>query len=114
MRARGRRLRSVSFASVALVIGAAGVRAQTPTYAPPARQIAAAVSPLPLPLRANATVFGYDASGKFVTLRRGSNDMVCLADDPSQKMYHVACYHRALEPFMSRGRELHARRLSRP
>ena len=63
-------------------------------------------------LRANATVLGYDASGKFVTLRKGSNDMICLADDPSQKMYHVACYHRALEPFMARGRELHARNLS--
>ena len=113
MRARGRKLRSVSAAVVALVLAVGGVRAQTPTYAPAARQIAAAVSPLPLPLRANATVLGYKASGKLVTLRRGSNDMVCLADDPSQKMYHVACYHRALEPFMSRGRELHARKLSR-
>ena len=105
-------MRSVNVAVVALATVAGGVQAQTRTYPPAARQIAAAVSPLPVPLRANATVLGYDASGKFVTLRRGSNDMVCLADDPSQKMYHVACYHRALEPFMARGRELRARKFS--
>ena len=87
--------------------------AQTSAYPSASRQIAAAVSPLPLPLRASATVLGYGAGGKLVTLRRGSNDMICLADDPSQKMYHVACYHRSLEPFMARGRELHARKLSR-
>ena len=87
--------------------------AQTVTYASPQKQIAAAVSTLPLPLRANATVLGYNSSGKLVTLRKGSNDMICLADDPTQKQFHVACYHRSLEPFMSRGRELHARKLSR-
>jgi hypothetical protein len=87
--------------------------AQAPAYPSAARQIAAAVSPLPAPLRANARVLGYGAGGKLVALRRGSNDMVCLADDPDQKMYHVACYHRSLEPFMARGRELHARKLSR-
>ena len=98
--------------SLSLVSGR--LTAQTSVLYPPvARQIAAAVSPLPAPLRANATVLGYGAAGKFVTLRRGSNDIVCLADDPSQKMFHVACYHRSLEPFMARGRELHARKLSR-
>ena len=34
--------------------------------------------------------------------------MVCLADDPAQAQFHVACYHRSLEPFMARGRELRA------
>ncbi len=87
--------------------------AQAMTYQPSARQIAAAVSPLPANMRANATVLGYRPDGKLVTLRGGSSDMICLADDPAQKMYHVACYHRSLEPFMARGRELHARKLSR-
>jgi len=86
--------------------------AQTSKYPSTARQIAAAVSALPVPNRASATVLGYNTTGKLVTLRRGSNDMICLADDPSQKMFHVACYHRSLEPFMARGRELHARNLS--
>jgi len=87
--------------------------AQKPVYPPPGFQIAAAVSPLPEKLQAGARVLGYDASGKLVTLRRGTNDMVCLADDPSGKMFHVACYHRSLEPFMARGREMHALKKSR-
>lgn len=104
-------------ATIAVIIGlsivSGGLAAQTSAYPSASRQIAAAVSPLPAPLRATATVLGYSAGGKLVTLRRGSNDMICLADDPSQKMFHVACYHRSLEPFMARGRELHARKLSR-
>lgn len=96
-----------------LAIVSSSASAQAVSYASPQRQIAAAVSTLPLPLRSNATVMGYNSSGKLTTLRQGSNDMICLADDPAQKMFHVACYHKSLEPFMSRGRELHARKLSR-
>lgn len=87
--------------------------AQAPSHPPAAWQIAAAISPLPENLRAAAKVYGYDASGKFVTLRPGTNEMVCLADDPSGKLFHVACYHRSLEPFMARGRELHALKKSK-
>jgi hypothetical protein len=32
--------------------------------------------------------------------------MICLADDPNNSSFSVACYHRDLEPFMARGREL--------
>ena len=56
--------------------------------------------------RAAATVLGYDPSGKLVTLREGTNNFICLADDPKQKGFSVACYHKSLEPFMARGREL--------
>ncbi len=87
--------------------------AQTVTYPPASFQIAAAVSPLPENLRAGARVLGYDASGKFTALRRGTNDMVCIADNPSGKQFHVACYHHSLEPFMARGREMHALNKSR-
>ena len=100
-------------ALVALTFASADVSGQSVTYSKADRQIAAAISPLPAPLRANATVLGYHADGKLVTLRKGSNDMVCLADDPGQDRFHVACYHKSLEPFMARGRELHARKLSR-
>jgi hypothetical protein len=82
--------------------------AQSVSYPPPAFQIAAAVSPLPEKLRDGARVLGHDASGKLVTLRRGTNDMTCIADDPSAKQFHVACYHRSLEGFMARGRQFHA------
>jgi hypothetical protein len=82
-------------------------------YPSPARQIAAAVSPLPEPQQKGARVLGYDSNGKFGTLRAGTNDLTCIADDPSGKQFHVACYHNSLEPFMARGRELHALKKSR-
>jgi uncharacterized protein YjeT (DUF2065 family) len=82
-------------------------------YPPPARQIAAAVSPLPEPQQKGARVLGYDSNGKLVALRAGTNDLTCIADDPSGKQFHVACYHNSLEPFMARGRELHALKKSR-
>lgn len=104
--------RVVTYSLVALSLAARPTAAQTVTYPSPEQQIAAAVSPMPARLRANATVLGYHADGKLVTLRKGSNDMICLADDPKAKMFHVACYHSSLDPFMARGRELHARNMS--
>ena len=78
--------------------------------APPAeQQIAAAVLPLPAELRASASVLGYDARGRLVSLRQGTGPMVCLANDPKAETFHVACYHESLEPFMERGRALRAR-----
>ena len=41
-----------------------------------------------------------------VILREGTNDIICLADDPAKKGISVSCYGKVLEPFMSRGREL--------
>ncbi len=69
-------------------------------------QIAAAVLAAPEGLRENAMVYGYSEKGEFVVLRKGSNEMVCLADDPKQPGLSVSCYHKDLEPFMARGREL--------
>jgi hypothetical protein len=71
-------------------------------------QIAAALLAAPDEYRENATVLGYDEQGKLGTLRKGSNDLVCLGDDPKTPGLHVACYHKDLEPFMARGRELAA------
>src|SRR5437899_4374648 len=76
--------------------------------APPADQIASAVLAAPKERRADATVLGYNAKGEVVTLRKGTNDLICLADDPADKSFSVACYHKDLEPFMARGRELAA------
>jgi hypothetical protein len=72
------------------------------------RQIAAAVLPLPDAMRADASVLGYRDSKTLVELRKGSNGMICLADDPGAPAFHVACYHDSLEPFMARGRALRA------
>jgi hypothetical protein len=98
------------------VAAALGAGAQTPsgapstsTAVPPAEhQIAAAVLPLPADLRTGATVMGYAPDGRFVTLREGTGAMTCLASNPRMERFHVACYHKSLEPFMARGRELRA------
>ena len=94
------------------------LRLLTPTTATaqvpaPEVQIAGAVSAAPEALRSGAAVLGYRNYHRLVTLREGSNEMVCLADDPSESRWHVACYHRDLEPFMRRGRELQAEERTR-
>ena len=76
------------------------------TIPPAAEQMTAAVLPLPMPLRAGARVLGYDAAKKLVELRAGTNGMTCLADEPGDERFHVACYAATMEPFMARGREL--------
>lgn len=96
-----------------LAIAAANANAQTVSHPSPARQIAAAVSPLPEQQQGAARVLGYDAQGKMIVLRKGSNDFTCIADDAVSKQFHVACYHKSLEPFMARGREMHAMKKSR-
>src|SRR5215510_321727 len=78
------------------------------TTASAEEQIASAILAAPEERRAGAAVLGYDAQGKLVTLRKGSNDLICLADKPSDNRFSVACYHKDLEPFMARGRELEA------
>ena len=86
------------------------LRAQAPassTVIPSAdEQITQAVLPLPNDLRASATVLGYASDGKLVTLRNGTGGMTCLANNPQSPRFHVACYHKSMEPFMARGREL--------
>lgn len=71
-------------------------------------QINSAVMAAPEDKRAEATVLGYDAEGKVVTLREGSNNMICLGDDPKAAGFNAACYHKELEAFMARGRALKA------
>ena len=71
-------------------------------------QIKTAIMAAPDELRAEATVYGFNKDGNMVLLREGSNDVICLADDPKVKGFNVACYHKDLEPFMKRGRELKA------
>lgn len=76
------------------------------------QQIAAAVLPLPEPLRAGATVLGYGAGGRLTTLRQGTGTMICLADDPAAAPFHVACYSASMDAFMARGRELRSRNVA--
>jgi hypothetical protein len=90
-----------------LVFAAAGA-AFAAAVPPPDRQIATAVQAAPEEFRAGATVLGFDATGTLKVLREGTNDLVCLADDPGREGIEVDCYAKSLEPFMKRGRELRA------
>lgn len=79
--------------------------AQTPTAE---IQIKTALLAAPEDMRAGALVYGYNAKDEFVVLRKGTNELVCIADNPKQAGLSVSCYHKDLEPFMERGRELKA------
>jgi hypothetical protein len=94
-------------AAAAISFAWSALQSQQPGPLPPAaQQIAAAITPLPEELRGDAAVLGYVTAGKLVSLRAGTNDMTCITPDPTQKIFHPACYHKSMEAFMARGREL--------
>jgi hypothetical protein len=100
-------MKSVVLAGVWVGIGMAAT--SFAADAPPTQQqIELAVQAAPEQARAGCAVLGYDAAGKLVTLREGTNNYLCLADDPDLPGISVACYEKGLEPFMRRGRELRA------
>ena len=107
--------RSLSSAIISIAATAASLFSQSPdartpaatvVILPAAQQIAAAVLPAPTDLRPTATVLGYGPDRMLTTLRKGDGPLTCLASDPANAEFHVACYHRSLEAFMARGRAL--------
>ena len=89
-----------------LLATATATLAQTPVTPSADMQIKTATMAAPDDKRDGAMVYGYSEKNEFVVLRKGQNELVCLADDPAQKGFSVSCYHRDLEPFMARGRVL--------
>lgn len=69
-------------------------------------QIKGALLAAPTASKDGALVYGYNEKSEFVVLRKGTNEMVCIADDPAQDGFSASCYHKDLDPFMERGREL--------
>src|ERR1700694_3758202 len=78
----------------------------------PEVQIASSILAAPPELRDGAAVLGYSQQGELVKLREGKNELICLASDPSKPRFSAACYHRDLEAYMARGRELAAQKLA--
>jgi hypothetical protein len=70
--------------------------------------ISLALKAAPDELKEGASVYRLSEKGDLIVVRQGTNDLVCLADDPLQKGLNVSCYHKELEPFMARGRVLKA------
>ena len=86
-----------------------GISSQAQTLVPSAEiQIKTALLAAPDDKKEGAKVYGYDKTGNFITLREGSNDYICVADDPDSDGISVACYPDKLEAFMAKGRELTA------
>ncbi|WP_289021201.1 hypothetical protein [uncultured Salegentibacter sp.] len=99
-------MKNLLFAILGLAFGFQGIAQEK--YLSKEIQIKMAGLAAPEEDRANITVYGYDKEGKVVLLKEGSNNLVCIADDPGMNGISVSCYNKKLEPFMSRGRELKA------
>ena len=69
-------------------------------------QIKTALLAAPIEKRDSCTVYGYSVDKQLIVLKQGTNEMICLADNPDEPGFSVACYVKDLEPFMKRGREL--------
>ncbi len=103
-----RHLFAVAIVAIAPALVAQDAAPAAATAAPSTEAlIKTAVLPLPEEFRAGATVLGFTGPDQVTVLRQGTGTMICLADDPAPR-FHVACYHKSLEPFMARGRELRA------
>jgi hypothetical protein len=75
-------------------------------------QIKLALLAAPPEKRDSATVYGYDANNQLAVIKKGTNEMICLADDPADSSFSVACYNKNLEPLMQSGRELRKQGMS--
>lgn len=69
-------------------------------------QIQTAVLAAPAHQREAATIMGFNGAGDIIVLKEGTNDFICIADDPNKEGFSVAAYHKSLDPFMARGREM--------
>jgi hypothetical protein len=90
-------------ASILAFLAVLSSAAQTP---PPSPAIAAALLPLPEPLRAGAMVVQLDAEFRPVVLRKGTNGMVCIADRSNDDRFDVRCYKDTFIPVVYRAFQL--------
>ena len=68
--------------------------------------VATALMAAPKESREGCTVIGFNMEGEFVTFKEGTNEFICITDDPKRDGFNAACYHKSLDEFMARGREL--------
>ncbi|MBK5271202.1 MAG: hypothetical protein JJE22_09325, partial [Bacteroidia bacterium] len=52
-------------------------------------QIKSALLAAPLEKRDSCTVYGYSSDTELIVLRKGTNELICLADDPRQPDFSV-------------------------
>ncbi len=88
--------------SLSILLFRACAIAQQSRVPSPNLQIAAAVLPLPPSMREHATVEGYAPDLSLVTLRQGSNGMVCTGTRPGDTQFEVRCYQESFMPVIRR------------
>lgn len=99
-------MKNLFLATLALSIFSACAQEEKPEVMPKDIQIKTALLAAPEDKKEGAMVYGYDDDGEVVVLREGTNDLVCVADNPHNKGIQAACYFKELDPFMNRGRAL--------
>jgi len=104
-------------ATVTVLLGLATGSASFAQQTGVSDQIEGALLAAPPSLRAGAEVLGTGGAERegdvLTTLRAGTNELICLADDPEQPGYQASCYHASLEPYMRFGRVARAQGLDR-
>ncbi|MFO8146429.1 MAG: hypothetical protein ACQEWG_16470 [Bacteroidota bacterium] len=92
-----------------MIVTAAGMAQDATVEIPaPEIQLKTALLAAPADQRSEAKVYAYNSRGELQVLQEGTNNLVCIADDPNREGINVSCYNKKLEPFMARGRELTA------
>lgn len=99
-------MKNLFLVALALSIFFGCAQEEKPEIMPKDIQIKTALLPAPDDKKEGAMVYGYNEDGKVVVLREGTNDLVCIADNPYNKGIQASCYFKQLDPFMQRGREL--------
>ncbi len=89
--------RQVLVAAAAFILAMAATSAHAQDHA---AAIASGTLPLPPALRDGATVVRLRRGGIPDTLRAGTNPMVCFADNPTDTLLDVRCYHSAFVPWI--------------
>ncbi|MEP3208551.1 MAG: hypothetical protein ABJN95_05130 [Maribacter sp.] len=99
-------MKNLFLTTLALTIFSACAQEEKPEIMPKEIQIKTALLAAPEDKKDGAMIYGYDEDGEVTVLRKGTNDLVCVADNPYNKGIQAACYFNQLDPFMNRGREL--------
>lgn len=69
------------------------------------KQVQMALLAAPEEKRDSCTVYGYGADKQLTLLRKGANELICIADNPDEPGFSVVCYFKELEPLMQSGRD---------
>jgi len=99
-------MKNLLLTSLVLSIFSACAQENKPEIMSKEIQIKTALLAAPDDKKEGAMVYGYDEDGEIVVLREGTNDLVCIADNPHNKGIQVSGYFKELDPFMQRGRDL--------